>query len=579
MQFFKLFLFLLFSLLVSRCGWSDPVAEHRINSPPEKAEVVETRGERGGLLRYPLAGEPSSFNYVAASETRTRLVAYLTTATLLQYNPLEQEVTGGICEDFKFSQDGLTVTVTLREGILFSDGVPLTTEDVVFTFQKIFDPDSKNVLKESLLINGSPIQVEKIDEYSLVIRFPEPYAAAKYILATIPVLPRHRFLDSERKIEDYWTLNTPPEDMCGLGPFTLSAHEPGIRTVFRPNPYYWKVDVNGTQLPYLDQLVLEYLPDSNNRILRLRAGELDLLDYLLKPEDMRYLEREGNVELRDEGPSSNLALYWFNLNIPDTGRAAANKQRWFSRREFRQAINCSIDKTSIVSTVFQGLATEATSLVPSSNHRWHIDELPGCSGEREAARELLKTAGFSWRQESDREALLDESGEVVAFELLTPTNDLLGKIAAIIQQDLGAIGINLSIRQEEFRAVTSRIMMTRDYDSALMLLDFPVEPADTVNVLFSSGSLHMWNPRQDSPETWWEERVDQLMREQVQTFDHERRFRLFYQVQKLLAEERPFIPLVNRNVFLAHRKGLENLKPATTFPFSLWNVWELSWRN
>jgi peptide/nickel transport system substrate-binding protein len=175
--------------------------------------------------------------------------------------------------------------------------------------------------------------------------------------------------------------------------------------------------------------------------------------------------------------------------------------------------------------------------------------------------------------------LVDETGEIVEFELLTPTNETLGKIAAIIQQDLDSLGINLTIRQEEFRAVTSQLMKTRDYESALMFLDFPVEPADTVNVLLSSGSLHMWNPRQESPNTWWEEEVDRLMTEQIRTLDQEERFRLFDEVQRLLAEERAFIPLVNRNVFLARREGLENVRPANTFPFALWNIWELSWRN
>jgi peptide/nickel transport system substrate-binding protein len=191
----------------------------------------------------------------------------------------------------------------------------------------------------------------------------------------------------------------------------------------------------------------------------------------------------------------------------------------------------------------------------------------------------MKEGGFSWKLESERSVLVDETGAAVEFELLTPTNPVLGSIAAVIQQDLFALGIDLSIRQEEFRAVTSRIMTTGDYESALMLLDFPVEPADIVNVLFSSGSLHMWNPRQKSPATPWEKRVDQLMWKQLRTLDHGQRFEIFQEVQRLLAEERPFIPLVNKNILFAQRRGLENVRPANTFPFSLWNVWELFWSN
>jgi peptide/nickel transport system substrate-binding protein len=150
-------------------------------------------------------------------------------------------------------------------------------------------------------------------------------------------------------------------------------------------------------------------------------------------------------------------------------------------------------------------------------------------------------------------------------------------MAAILQQDLEALGMTVVVQQEELRAVISRIMRSRNYDSALMNLDFPIEPTDMGNVLLSSGALHVWNPRQRKPATTWEGRIDQLFWQQGRVLDEQQRFRHFQEIQEILVQHRPFIPLVNRNVLVAWRKGLNNVKPANIFPFAMWNIWEQWW--
>jgi peptide/nickel transport system substrate-binding protein len=536
---------------------------------------VATSGARSDELHYPLAGEPRTFNYLAASDSRSKLVSYLTTGTLLEFDASSQEVRDGLCKRFEFSEDGLSAFLELRRGLRFSDGQPVTVKDVIFTFNSIYAEESANTLKDVLLIEGEPVKVKEIDDYSIELSFPAPFAAAAYVLTTVPVLPSHRFQDSARQVEEYWTLDTPPEEMAGLGPFMIQSHEPGRRTVLQYNPHYWKVDSQGIRLPYLDRMILEYTQDRSAQLLRFKAGELDLLDQLLRPEDMRYLMQEEAIECEDVGASSSLALLWFNLNA----EVEQPKKTWFSDPIFRRAISAAVGRETIVQNVYLGLATESYSFIPVSNKKWYVPELASEKGGQPAARKMLKKAGFSWVRRDQRELLLDPEGHHVEFRLVTRSDDVMGKILAVLQQDLEALGITMSVQQEEFRAVIARIMGNKDYDAALMNLDFPVEPTDISNVLLSSGAMHFWNPAQKRPATDWEARVDELIWQQGRTMNQKKRVELFTEVQEILFEQRPFIPLVNRNVLVAWQKNLSNLEPANVFPYALWNSWELYWES
>jgi len=570
------YLLLAFLLFTGACAEQQVATpDHRVNHPlPSDVARVPTSGSRSDELRYPLAGEPRTFNYLAASDSRSKLVSYLTTGTLLEFDASSQEVRNGLCKRFELSEDGLSAYLELREGIRFSDGQPCTTKDVIFTFNSIYAEESSNTLKDVLLIEGEPVKVREVGDYSIELSFPAPFAAAAYVLTTVPVLPKHQFQESGRRVEEYWTLDTPPEKMAGLGPFMIQSHDPGRRTILQYNPHYWKVDSQGTRLPYLDRIILEYTQDRSAQLLRFKAGELDLLDQLLRPEDMRYLRQEESIECEDFGASSSLALLWFNLN-EEVGQP---EKTWFSDPIFRKAISAAVGRETIVQNVYLGLATESYSFIPVSNKKWYVSDLTTEKGGQVAARQMLRKAGFSWVRREQHELLLDREGNHVNFRLVTRSDDVMGKILAVLHQDLEALGITVYVQQEEFRAVIARVMGNKDYDAALMNLDFPVEPTDISNVLLSSGAMHFWNPAQKQPATGWEARIDELIWQQGRTMNEKKRVELFTEVQKILLEQRPFIPLVNRNVLIAWQKNLRNLRPANVFPYALWNGWELYWK-
>jgi len=518
-----------------------------------------------------MAGEPDTFNYLAAANARSRLLAYLTTATLLEFDAAEQEVVDGITSNHEIAPDGRTITLRFRKDLFFSDGTPFSADDVVYTLQRIYSSDSNNVVKDTLLFDGQPMGIRQSGRYEIQLVLPRPVGAIEYLLTNVPIFPRHLLEGRGERIEDYWTVDTPAGEMAGLGPFLIERHEPGLRTTLARNPHYWKIDRQGNRLPYLDRIVIEYIEDPNNQLLRLQAGQLDLIDQLLRPEDIEILKGQQGVEVLNAGASSNLTFLWFNLNP----QVAPPKKNWFQDRRFREAVSRAIDREAIVANVFRGHATPALSLLPQSLKRWYAVGLPEASYGVVQAEALLREAGFRFTSDSGGRQLIGRDGNPVRFTLLIPSNEVISRTAAMVQEDLGAIGIGASIQQEEMRSVISRVTGTFDYDASIMNIEFPVDPADYLNLLLSSGPMHMWAPRQKEPATDWEARIDSLMQQQQIVFDHEERHAIFREVQMILAEQLPLIPLLNRDVLVAYRSDLNNLRPANIFPYSMWNVWEL----
>lgn len=569
-------------LLLTLAACSAPGESTREDPNPIPAEALETgaTGSFGGTLHYALAGEPGTFNPVMATNTRDLTFGHLLHGYLFEFDPQKGEIRGGVVREWARGQEGRSLLLTLRQGVRFSDGEPLTPSHIVKTFQMILSEESSNPLKGNLLLAAPNLKVRELKDHRVEIDFGTPYAAAEYLLSNVPILPTHRF-PSGQVIDSLWGLDADPASIVGLGPFVMQRHEPGQRTVLAHNPHYWRTDAQGRRLPFLDQFVVEYVSDRNTQLLRFRSQELDLLDSQLRPEDFQLLveQKDPQYQLFDAGPSNNLYLFWLNLGSPRnaSGEPAigSDKARWFGNTNFRRALDRAISREAIVENVFLGYARPAWGLIPEIFEKWQTDRLVHYPHDVAAARRLLSEAGFSWQKSDSGEVLLDEQRKPVSLNILTRSDDIWGRIAALLQQDLKQIGIAVSITQEEFRSVISRITRARDYEAALLALAIPVEPSDHGNVLLSSSPMHFWNPMQESPETDWEARIDELMMAQLQAVDPQARQAQYAEVQELLSQQVPIIPLINNNTLVAAQARVQNLKPAPIFPNSIWNGWEL----
>lgn len=569
---FGLFAWLVVWWMFSACRPSAPPAQQNPSNSNERLI-----GQRGGSLSYRVTAPPQTFNYLTAADENTLLVAfYLLGGRLVEFDHDARAYAPGVAEAWKLKSDGRTVEITLRAGLKFSDGHPLTAEDVGFTLRALYDErTAAPIFRDALLIGGRQIEFSTTDERHLRLVFPEPVAAPESYLSNLAVLPRHVLeADFQRgALREAYGLTADPQGIVTAGAFAVQAAAPGERFTLRRNPHYWKKDRAGTPLPYLDQLVIEVVSDSNNAIMRLKQGALDLIDRL-RPADYAALRAQAGV-LRtvDAGPGLSTDHLWFNL----TPKTAAVKRAWFNEARFRRAVSHAIDRESIAKLTLQGLATPLYGFISPGNRAWVAPDLPRTPYDLEKARALLREAGFATRGTAEAPELFDATGQRVEFTLLVPTESQPRvAMATVVQEDLAKLGIKLQVAPLEFGEMSRRIFQSFEYDAALLGASVSEpDPSSYANFLRSSSPSHQWHPKQAQPVTAWEARIDALVTEQSRETNPARRRASFRELQAILAEQLPVVPLVARHLTSAANQRAGNHRPSALLPYSLWNAEEL----
>ena len=555
------------------------LATARDDSAAELLKVEET-GRHGGRLVVALRAEPRTFNPVIAVDNPSLTVIRRMTADLVHTDRARQVSVPALAKSFDVSPDGRRFTLELRRGIRFSDGHPLDADDILFTFRVYLDEKVGSPNRSLLIVGGEPIRVEKLSSHRLAFELAEPYAVGTQIFDSIAILPEHRLGEAYRegRFAEAWGLDTPPEELVGLGPFRLKRYVAGERVELERNPEYWKVDPDGERLPFLDELVVLFIPSEDARVIRFKSGEIDVISRL-SAESYDLLTREAapSYELRDLGPGLAFEFLFFNLNdgLGERLPEVAAKQAWFRDRAFRQAISRAIDRAGVVRLVYRGKATAVASHVSPGNTRWALEDLEPPRRSVEAAKKLLAGAGFTW---DDAGRLHDAAGRRVSFSVVTnSSNDARVRMAAILQEDLRELGIEVQVAALEFRALIDRLLNTRDYEAAILGLTGGEDPNQVVNIWSSGGSNHFWRLEADGPIGPWQEEIDRLLEKQVTTIDHRERKKLFGRVQRILAEEEPVVLLVSPNVLVGANRRLGNFQPVIFDHPTLWNADEIYW--
>lgn len=540
-------------------------------------------GTRGGSLTYKLSSPPKTFNYLMVSDEYSLTVAFfLTGGRLVEFDHDQQRYVPALASEWKVAEDGRTLDLSLRDGLQFSDGHALTADDVLFTFQALYDERTASPsFRDAMTIGGRAIEVSVIDTRRLRLVFPEATATPESYLSNLAVLPRH-ILEADLKrgtLRDRYNLSEDPKQIVTAGAFVVESSAPGERVTLRRNPFYWKKDSAGTQLPYLDTLTLEVVGDANAALTRLTQGGLDIIDRI-RPTDYASLrESGGQVRAYDHGPGLTTDHLWFNLNeVAKTEKVVINpvKRAWFSDVRFRRAVSYAIDRESVATSVLRGLATPLFGFVSPGNKVWAAMDVPRTEYNLEKARELLREAGFTERGSKDAPELLDSQGNRVEFTLIVPVeNEPRKGMAAIIQEDLARLGIKVQVAPIEFQALIAR-QQSKDYDAILLgtTVTEP-DPSSYANYLVSSSRDRPWQSRKPAPTEDWEKRLDELLTAQAHERDTERRKALFRDAQLILAEQLPVIPIVSRHIITASNTRVRNYRPSTIVPYSLWNAEEL----
>jgi peptide/nickel transport system substrate-binding protein len=554
---------------------------------PEPPRVAKCRpGIRGGRLVVTTVGDPKTFNPITANESSSQDIYRFLFASLLGYDTPSQSVEPGLADWWTNSPDGRTWTFRLRKNLHWSDGAPLTADDVVFTWNVICNPKIDNVMRDQFVIGGKTFTVTKVDDLTVQVVTPEVYAPfLENFGAGVPILPRHVLggAVANGTFASAYGTDTPAKDIVGSGPFVIQQYKPSQYTLLARNPYFFEVDSNGQRLPYLDNVIYTVVPDMNAVSLRMLTGESDADDFIL-PYDYHSFKAaaaRGGFKFVEPGIGLENSFFWFNENTnvnPKTGRPYVypKKLKWFRNVKFRQACSYAIDRDAIVNSIYSGRAMPAYGFVTPGNKKWYDPNIQKYPHDPAKALALLKEIGIEKRNGDD--FLTDADGNKIEFVLNTNTgNDARQKTAVLIQSDLQKLGFKVICQPIEFNTLVDKIDNSYDYDCVLLGLGGGgTDPSANMNVIKSSGFTHQWFPREQTPSTAWEARLDHLMDAQMKTLDFSERKKDFDEVQEILAEEVPMIFTVTPYYYAAIRSNIGNVRPSALSYYRVtWNAEEL----
>ncbi|MEN9574139.1 MAG: ABC-type dipeptide transport system, periplasmic component [Verrucomicrobiota bacterium] len=543
-------------------------------------------GVRGGRLVISTFGDPKTFNPIASNEGSSEDIYRLIFASLLTLDMPSQKMLPGLAHQWSVAADQKTWTFKLRSGLLWSDGKPLTADDVVFTFKVIYDPDVPNPAIDLLKVDGKPFQFTKVDNLTVQFVTPEPCAPFEENVGSIPILPQHILAKAlaEKKFVSAYGVDTSPSGLVGSGPFKLKQYKAGEFTLLERNPNFFIVDKAGTRLPYLDHLMYQVVPDMNAMSLRFLKGENDLHEFL-RPDEVERFKTEaaksGRFQVMELGIGLERGFFWLNQNTnlhAKTGKPIVDPKKlaWFRNQKFRQALAHAVDRPSIVKSVYAGKAQANFGYITAANKKWLAEGLAEYPFDPARARALLKEIGIEDRNGNG--ILEDAQGTEIEFTFNTNTgNSNRDRIAVIVQADLKKLGIKVNYQPIEFNTLITRINDTYEYECVLLSLGGgSTDPSSSMNVLKSDGYTHEWFPKQKTPSTDWEARMDKLMDEQHKTLDFAKRKALFDEVQVIMSTQVPLIYTVSPISYVAVRNELANLRPSPLSYYRIsWNAEEL----
>lgn len=549
-----------------------------LKSPDSVTDPGGGAPARGGRLVASVRSEPRSFTRLTARDQMAELIGTLTQARLVRINRTTFELEPWLAERWESSPDGLTHTLYLRSGVRWSDGEPLTAADVVFSLEAAYDPRVKSPLASMLLAGGRPIRAKAAGATTVVVTFAGPHGPGLRVLDMLSVLPRHKLAAAQANgtLGAAWSSQTPPAEIVGAGPFVLTSYEPGQRLVLNRNPHYWRRAPDGGPLPYLDQLVLEIVPDQNAELVRLQAGELDLVASEVRADDyvaMRRAEEQGRVRLVELGVGTDVDTLWFCLK-PEA-RARDKKFAFVQKAEFRQALSHAIDREAFAQEVFLGEAVPIWGPVSPGNRPWFTPNLPRYPHDVAKAKALLASIGLEDRDGNG--VVEDAAGTEARFTLITQRGlQQYERGTTVLREQAARAGIVFDVAGLEVGALVQR-MLACDYDAIYFRPQATdLDPAGNLDLWLSSGSAHFWNLSQASPGTEWERRIDTLMLEQAATVDPDQRKAIFTDVQRIFAEQLPALHLVAPRLYIAHSARLRGVQPSVLRPQVLWSADTLS---
>jgi peptide/nickel transport system substrate-binding protein len=490
-------------------------------------------GRDGGVLRIGTSSGISSLNpfvgfnqddYSTWMYIYPSLLQYDTTSSAYDYIP-------GFATDWTRSDDGLTLTFHTVADATWSDGEPLTADDVAWTFQTIqkYADGPAGAWAGSVTFLDS---IEATDDTTVVATYDRPSGTALFDLGLTPILPEQvweQYATGDGK--GMKTFPNEPEDgtpLVGGGPFVLTEYRKNDIALFEANPNYY-----GTK-PHIDGFGLQFFRDEDAMVTALKTDELDAINEI-PPTSVDTLRSAGMTVYTGQA----LALRDFIFNVdPDK-----TEHRELLDPKVREAFEYAIDRDSIVQTAWLGYASPGATIVPAGNAtggiQWHdpsVEPLPFDTGQ---ANQILDSLGYAKGADGIRVA----DGHPMSYEVVFPQDEAGAGDRAfqIIQQDFQDIGVRLQQKRLDDNAAWNAMYCGEKcgYDFDLAMWDwFPAADPDFILNVLTCDQYGNWNDT-----GYCNPKYDELYQQQKGSVDPADRQQVVYEMQKLAFQDRPYIIL------------------------------------
>ncbi len=538
-----------------------------------------------------ILSDPKTFNAVLSQESPN--IFGLTYEGLIRENPITAEKEPALAEFWDISDDKLTIIFTLREGLKWSDGKPLTADDVVFTYNNLYlNEKIPNNYRDSFRVGskGDFPTIRKIDDRRIAFQITEPFAPF-LDNAGVPILPAHVLRETIEETDEQgsplflstWGTDTPPEEIIVNGPYKLKEYVTSQRVIFEKNPYYWQKNQQGNPLPKIENVVWAIVESTDTSLLQFRSGSLDSIS--VSPEYFSLLKNEeqrANFTIYNGGAAYGTVFISFNQNRGKReGKPLVDpvKSEWFNNINFRKAIAYAIDRPRIINNIYRGLGSPQNTQI-SVQSPYYNQKVEGYEYNPEKAKELLLKEGFIYNPAGE---LLDNKGNKVEFNLITNSgNKIREAMGAQIKEDLGKLGIQVNFSPLAFNVLVDKLSNSLDWEAHIIGFTGGNEP-HSPNIWYTDGNLHMFNqkPQPGMKEVTgrvvsdWEKKIEQLYVAGSQEVDMDKRKQIYNEAQELVSEYLPFIYLVNPYSLAAVKNRFEGIE-YSALGGAFWNIEELS---
>jgi peptide/nickel transport system substrate-binding protein len=480
----------------------------------------------GGTFNFGINQDVGTFDPIQPMSNMSLWTVMELYSRLVRVDKLGQDVEGDLAERWEISPDNTVWTFHLRPEAKFSNGDPVTAEDVRYSFERAMGPDSAN----SWVFDGVE-KVEAVDPQTVKVTLKQPWAS---FLNGMTLWGAS--IVSKAAVEGGSDPATKP---VGSGPFVLDSWKPGEQVTLKKNPNYWEKDEAGNQLPYVDQVNLMVLTDDNTRMLKLQAGEIDAA-MNVPYNQIDPLSQDPNL---DVVPAPAYALINIGLN---------QTKKELTDMKIRQAMNYAIDRDAIVQTALFGHGRAACSPI---NLTWFYTDKYCYTFDLDKAKQLMAESSSP---EGFDVTLSIAAGDAVA-----------NQIAVMLKDMLAQIGVNVTLDPVDPSAHFDRFVKG-DYEMTMLPQTSDNLDPDT-NLLYccvSDGGANSYYTGWKDPE------VDSLYRQSQVEMDFAKRNQILDEFQKLVMERGPFIEVVNPPNPYASRKTTHNFFMDPTEHWHLEYVWK-----